>query len=35
MPATEPLTDQPVIGDTTVDITEVADDESHLVRGYD
>ncbi len=35
MPATEPITDQSVIEDTTFDTTDLVDDESHLIRGYD
>ncbi len=34
MPATEPITDQSVIEDT-LDTTDLVDDESHLIRGYD
>jgi len=36
MPATEPGTDDTVaVDDETVPETVLADDESHLIRGYD
>ncbi len=36
MPATEPITDNPtMLDDDTPPETVLADDESHLIRGYD